>query len=135
MLPDSLPDLVDRYVQAWNQPDADCRRVELGALYNQDASLVTQSAEFVGLSAVVEHISQVFDEFIGSGRYLFRSGGAIAHHRCVLFRWEMTDASSGSLVDAGMNALLLSLDGKITGDYQFVLGIESSIGPLATLAP
>lgn len=134
MLAESLPDLVDRYVRAWNQTDADRRRVELEDLYSEDAHLVTQSEELVGIEAVVEHVGQVFDEFIGSGRYLFRSGGAVAHHQCVLFRWEMTKASDGALADAGMNTFLISADRKITADYQFVLGVHSSIGPLAAFA-
>jgi hypothetical protein len=43
----------------------------------------------------------------------------------------MVDVDSGNLADAGMNMFLLGADGRIDGDYQFVLGVESSIGQLA----
>lgn len=128
---DGLVDLVDRYVQAWNEPDAGQRRLALAALYSLDGSVTTQSDTHEGIEAIAAHITDVYDQFIGSGRFRFQGGGAISHHGCVLFRWEMVDNDSGALADAGMNLFLLEIGGRIRGDYQFVLGVESSIGDLA----
>jgi hypothetical protein len=126
-----LVNLVDRYVHAWSEPEAECRRSALAALYTSDGRVVTESSAFDGISAVIGHIEDVYEQFIGSGRYGFRSGGALCHHDCLLFRWEMVETDSGELADAGMNLLLLTSDGRIEADYQFVLGVESSIGDLA----
>ena len=73
-------------------------------------------------------MAEVYDEFIAPGRYRFSSGGAVGHHDCILFRWEMREAASGELADAGINLFLLSAAELIAGDYQFVLGVDSSIG-------
>ena len=127
----ALEDLIERYVRAWNDPDTERRTRVLETLYTDDGSVVTQSNLFEGLEAVIGHIDDVFDEFIGSGRYVFRSGGVVGHHHCVLFRWELVERDNGQLADAGMNTLLLSPQGRIAGDYQFVLGIDSSIGSMA----
>jgi hypothetical protein len=125
-----LTDLMERYVQAWNETDA-LRRPALEALYTPDGRVVTQSHVFEGIEPIIAHIAKVNDEFIASGRFRFQSGGALAHHSCVLFRWEMVEAQRGGLADAGMNLFLLAADGRIDGDYQFVLGVESSIGHMA----
>lgn len=123
-----LNELVQRYVTAWNEPDPQHRSQELGKLYASDGCVVTQSGSFVGMKEVAEHIGAVHKEFIGSGRFRFKSGGAIGHHDCVLFRWEMLDVKTGGLADAGMNLFLLTGEGRIVGDYQFALGVDSSIG-------
>jgi hypothetical protein len=126
-----------RYVDAWNDPDPVHRSVELGCLYSDDAQIVMGTDVFIGLDAVVAHMTEVFEQFIAPGRYRFGTGGVVAHHDCVLFRWELRDAASGELADAGMNCFLLSEDGRIADDYQFTLGVDSSIGThaAATLLP
>jgi hypothetical protein len=121
-------DLDERYVLAWNEADPEVRRVELEALYSDRGCIVTQSSESNGIDEVIAHVGHVFEQFIGTGRYVFRSGGSVRHHQCVLFRWEMVDAASGELADAGMNLFLLTADGRVEDDYQFALGIDSSIG-------
>lgn len=121
-------DLVERYVRAWNEADPEARRVELKSVYSDQGSIVTQSTESNGIDEVIAHVSNVFEQFIGTGRYVFRSGGSVRHHHCMLFRWEMADATTGELADAGMNLFLLAADGRVEGDYQFTLGTESSIG-------
>ena len=128
-------DLIPRYVDAWNQPDSDHRRAELTALYADDGCIATQSGVCRGVEAIVSHVGEVYDQFIGSGRYRFTGGGAVAHHDCVLFRWEMRAASSDDLADAGMNFFLIADDGRIAADYQFTLGVDSAIGSAAPGRP
>ncbi len=119
-------DLTERYVDAWNDPDPVHRRSELASIYAGDGRIVTQGGVFAGIDALTEHVGHVYDEFIAPGRYRFAGGGAVGHHCCVLFRWELREAARGNLADAGMNLFLLSATGLIEGDYQFVLGVNSS---------
>ena len=120
--------LMPRYVDAWNEPDPTRRRAGLASLYEGDGQIVTQSGVFAGMDAIAAHVGQVYEQFIAPGRYRFASGGAVGHHDCVLFRWEMREPETDELADAGMNLFLISAAGLIAGDYQFVLGTDSSIG-------
>jgi hypothetical protein len=126
--------LIARYVDAWNDSDPVRRRSELASLYAEDGSIVTQGGVFAGIDAVIRHVAEVYDEFIAPGCYRFSSGGSVGHHDCVLFCWELREAASGELADAGMNLFLLSATGLIMGDYQFVLGVHASIGPAGSVA-
>jgi hypothetical protein len=121
-------DLIPRYVDAWNDPDPVRRRAGLASVYAGDGRIVTQGGVFAGIDAITGHVAQVHDQFIAPGRYRFASGGAIGHHDCILFRWEMWEEASTELADAGMNMFLVSAGGLIVGDYQFTLGVDSSIG-------
>jgi hypothetical protein len=132
---DPLHELVHRYVHAWNHPHASHRRAELTALYTRDGCIATHREVFAGIDAMVGHVSDVFDQFIAPGRFRFASGGAVRHHDFVLFRWEMRESSGDELADAGMNFFLMARDGRIAGDYQFTLGVDSAIGSHASIAP
>lgn len=131
----SLQELIPRYVDAWNDPDPVHRRIALTSIYADDGRIVMRTGVFAGIDAVVEHVTEVFGQFIAPGRYRFATGGAAAHHDCVLFRWELREAASGEVADGGMNLFLLAPDGRIAGDYQFALGADSSIGSGALIAP
>lgn len=124
----TINDQVNRYADVWNEPDPHRRREELETLYTESACLLTRNSVSTGFEPVVAHIAAVYDEYIGPGRYRFQCGGVVAHHNCVLFRWEMVDAASRELADAGMATFLFSPDGRIEADYQFATGVDSSIG-------
>jgi hypothetical protein len=130
-----LQELIPRYVDAWNDPDPAHRRIALASLYADDGRIVMRTGVFAGIDAVIEHVTEVFGQFIAPGRYRFATGGAAAHHDCVLFHWELRDAASGELADGGMNLFLLSPEGRIADDYQFAMGANSSIGSRDLIMP
>jgi hypothetical protein len=112
------------------------RHTELTSLYREDGSIVTaQGGAFAGIAAVVGHVGEVFDQFITTGRCRFATGGAVSHHDGALFRWEMRDTGTGELADAGMYFFRLSPEGRIVDDYQFTLGVDSSIGSHPQVVP
>jgi hypothetical protein len=121
-------------VTAWNDPDPDSRRPELERLYAGNGHIVTQGGVYAGIDAIVRHVAEVHEEFIAPGHYGFASGGAVGHHDCILFRWEMRQTASGEVADAGMNLIMVSAAGLIAGGYQFALGGDSSIGTAGQLA-
>lgn len=131
----SIQELIPRYVDAWNDPDPAHRRTALASIYADDGRIVMRTGVFTGIEAVTGHVAEVFGQFIAPGRYRFATGAAVAHHDCVLFRWELRDTASGELADGGMNLFLLSPDGRIAGDYQFALGVDSSIGSGELILP
>lgn len=130
-----IQDLIPRYVAAWNDPDPVRRRAGLDSLYAADGSIVMANGVFAGIDAVAGHVEQVHEEFISARGYRFSCGGAVGHHDAILFRWEMREAADGELADAGMNLFVLSAAGLIASDYQFALGVDSSIGSAGSVAP
>jgi hypothetical protein len=109
---------LELYVDAWNEPDGERRRVAVKRLYADRAIIVTPSQEVDGGEAVLEHIGEVFAEFIGTRNRRFRCAASTAHHRHILLRWELTTPGL-SEVATGVNMLLLGQDGCIEADYQF----------------
>lgn len=109
--------LLDQYVAAWNEADPGRRRAAVGRLYADDGRVITPSVEVRGRDAVVEHIGDVFAEFIGSSGRRFRGIDSARNHRGLLLRWEL--AGDGQAVATGTNALLLGPDGRIEIDHQF----------------
>jgi kynureninase len=111
---------IERYVATWNEPDADARRAAVRELWADDARLVNGITEYSGQEAVVTAVAASHEEFVASQGFVFRAVDHSAHHRGVLFRWEMAPASGGVAVSAGVNFLLRGDDGRIQVDYQFL---------------
>ena len=117
-IPTDTTALLDRYVGAWNEADAERRRAAVGRLYAHRGRIVTPSVEVNGREAILEHIGEVFAEFIGSSEHRFRRTASTGHHRSLLLRWEMA-AGGRQVAGSGLNVLLLGPDGRIEADHQF----------------
>jgi hypothetical protein len=110
--------LLDRYVAAWNEADPERRRTAVTELYADDGRIVTPSIEVSGSEAIIEHIGEVFAEFVGASGHRFRRTGSTGHHRSLLIRWELTGGGQQA-AGAGLNVLILGRSGRIGADYQF----------------
>ena len=110
--------LLDQYVAAWNEADHERRRSAVGRLYADHGRIVTRIVEVNGGEAILEHIGDVFAEFVGSSENRFRLTASTGHHRSILLRWELT-ADGLPAAGSGLNVLLLGPDGRIEADHQF----------------
>ena len=54
-----LADLIDRYVDVWNEPDEDARRRSIERLWRPDGAHLTPTREAVGYDAIVARISLI----------------------------------------------------------------------------
>ncbi len=113
--------LADRYVAAWNEPDATSRLRAIAALWAPGALPPAGAREpggFGGLGRLV----------LGSSR---RNGGLdgvrfraarTARQRgdVVTFRWEMVLAGSETVLASGLEFLVVDDDGRILVDHPFV---------------
>ena len=111
--------LADRYVAAWNEPDAAKRSSAIAALWAPDAmgdkgprgyaSLTTLSPPKPGNSAGREGIR-------------FRAApSARLRGDVVTFRWEMLLAESETVLAGGLEFLIVDDDGRILADHPFAL--------------
>jgi hypothetical protein len=141
--PDSAPgspdDLARRYVALWNEPDAEARRVAIRQVWAPDGGQLTtppqeivEAARSVGFPApplavrghreLEARVTHAYEEFIGSGKYVFRAAGRAQRLGDVLtLRWEMVPAEGGDVAGAGLDFLTLDGDDRIRMDHQFVL--------------
>jgi hypothetical protein len=71
-----------------------------------------------GRPAIVEHIGEVFAQFVGASGHRFRRAGTTGHHQSLLIRWELTGGGQ-QVAGTGLNVLILGPDGRIGADYQF----------------
>jgi uncharacterized protein len=111
-------DLLDRYVAAWNEAEPGRRRAEVARLYADDARLATPSLEVRGGETILEHIGEVFNEFIGLSGRRFRRTASTRHHGGFLLHWELV-ADGQPVAASGFTVLLLGPDGRVQEDHQF----------------
>ena len=129
--------LAHRYVALWNEPDAGARRKAIQDLWTEDAvhlleppEEIVKRAEEIGVTATLEsrgheelvrRVTRAYDEFVAPGQFEFRPhGAAVALRDLVKLRWAMIPAGGGEPVALGIDLLLLTPDGRIHTDYQFV---------------
>ncbi|MGI5183835.1 hypothetical protein ACQEVZ_47035 [Dactylosporangium sp. CA-152071] len=133
-----LQQLIDRYVAVWGEPDPARRRAAVRDLWTGDAVHVLQAPlemrqaaaglgfgrlalEARGHDALESRVSRAYEEFVAPGGYVFRArGDADRLHDVVKFHWEMVPAGGGAPAGVGLEILVLSPDGRIAADYQFI---------------
>ena len=114
-------DLVNRYVELWNETDEEKRRKAIAELWTVDASHFSPSLEAHGHAALERRIRSAHERFVGHGRYVFTAIDNVdSHHGTVKFNWAMRPANGGDAVTIGFEFLLLDADGRIRVDYQFI---------------
>lgn len=111
-------DLLDRYVAAWNEADPERRRAAVGRLYSERALVVTPTLEVNGAEAILEHIGEVFAEYVAPGDHRFRCTASTGHHRSIVLHWELA-VERQPVAGSGLNILFIGPDGRIEADHQF----------------
>lgn len=129
-------ELADRYLAAWNEPDAAERRAAVEELLTEDAQHILQPTEEVlktvaglGLTTTFEahgrdeietRIRLAHEEFVAAGAGTFKRVGAAKRLRdMVKYDWALVDAE-GAAAGGGTGVLLLDGAGRIRRDYQFI---------------
>ena len=135
----SAAELVDRYFALWNESDPKRRGELIKGLWAEDGEQILQATEEargiaagpgVGTSAVFEvrghaeleaRVASAYDHWVASLGWSFRSRDDVDRvHDVVKFHWEAVDAD-GEVTGVGLNFLVLTADGRIQGDYSFVV--------------
>jgi hypothetical protein len=125
----TLTEFVDRYVAIWHEPDADLRRQGVTELWTPDGAHFIDSLTARGYDALVARVTQVYNDFIGTGDFVFRSAGeAAAHHDAAAFTWHMVPPGGGEIAAVGFDFFVLADDGRIRLDYQFTEPPQPSPG-------
>jgi hypothetical protein len=110
--------LADRYVAAWNEPDAAKRFSAIAALWAPDAPRRERGAR--GYGALAKLMSGAPEKDAGREAIRFRAAPSARLRRDVVtFRWEMLLGESETVLASGLEFLIVDDEGKILLDHPF----------------
>ena len=82
-----MQEIVERYLAAWNEKDAQRRRALVDALWTEDGSYTDPLADANGRAEIDGLIGAVQQQFPG---FVFTLGGPVdAHHEQARFTWHL----------------------------------------------
>jgi hypothetical protein len=131
-------DLVECYIELWNEPDQERRRTLVRALWAKGGRQVLkppveirERAAALGFpSATLEvrghdeldvRVARAYADFIAPGQFAFRLRDApVRLQDAIMFSWSMVRTDDGTPAGGGHEVLLVDDDGKICVDYQFI---------------
>jgi hypothetical protein len=116
-----VKEFVDRYVNIWNEPDAERRRQTVRELWQEDARHLVRTIEAVGHDGIELRVRTAYEKWVKEKGIIFRlRDGVDSHHETIKLRWEMLPAAGGEVISIGLDFLVLGGDGRIRTGYQFI---------------
>jgi SnoaL-like domain len=110
--------IVDGYIAAWNETDADRRRALVADAFADDASYIDPLMTGEGTDGITAMIGAAQQQFPGHRFQL--SAGPDAHHDRVRFAWKLV--GNGAPVAAGVDFATLAGDGRLRSVTGFLEG-------------
>ena len=106
----TLTDVVDAYIDMWNEEDADRRAELIRTAWADDARYRDPLLEADGHAGLGEMVVTVQGHY--PGHRFRRTSGVDAHHDVARFGWELV-APDGAVVVAGVDVATLADDGRL----------------------
>jgi hypothetical protein len=114
-------EIVTRYIEVWNETDADSRRRAVQTLWSSVGAEFVEGTAFRGHDELYVRISNAHEQFVASGQYTATAADDLSFHGDVLiFTIQLTTADQ----EVGWAArvfLLLDADGRIDEDYHLTV--------------
>jgi SnoaL-like protein len=106
-----LNNIVNRYIDAWNEQDAAARAALVAAVWTEDGSYVDPLMSGTGHEAIAAMIGGAQQQFPGHRFEL--SFGPDAHNDRVRFAWRLYGPEGGEPVAAGVDFATVADDGRL----------------------
>jgi hypothetical protein len=116
--------IVDGYIAAWNERDADSRRAIVAEAFADDATYVDPLMAGEGTDGISAMIGGAQEQFPGHRFEL--SAEPDAHHDRVRFAWTLLGADNGTPVAAGVDFATVADDGRLRAVTGFLEPVEAS---------
>jgi hypothetical protein len=114
--------LANRYVAAWNETDAECRRQAIQALWTADGKHFVDTRQAIGHDALQARITGSHEKNVTKAGYRFRAVQNARRLRdAITFHWQMLPQGRDEILATGLEILLVNAEDQILVDYQFVL--------------
>ena len=104
----STSNLIDRYCQAWSEPDATLRAELLGSVWAVGATYTDPSIHAANANELLVHIKKV--QARRPGAKVLRTSRVDEHHKIARFAWHVIQAD-GTVLPEGIDIALISPDG------------------------
>ena len=114
-----MRDLVERYIETWNEPALDARRAAVAELWADDGTYTDPLAAVRGHDEIAGLIGAVQAQFPGHVIRL-ADEGVDAHHGIGRFRWELVPATGGEPVVVGFDVAVTGEDGRLASVLGFI---------------
>lgn len=116
-------ELVERYLQTWNEPDADVRAKAVAEVWAENGTYTDPLASVQGHAGVLAVIAGAREQFPG---LVFRLTGAVdAHHDIARFTWELVSAGGGESLVEGFDVAVADGEGRLIAVYGFLNKVPS----------
>lgn len=102
-------DLVDRYCQAWSDPDPAARKALLAGVWSTNASYSDPTVFELDAAALLAHIARI--QLTRPGAKVVRSTAVDQHQTFARFGFQVVGAD-GAILREGMDIVTLSSDGS-----------------------
>jgi hypothetical protein len=113
-----MQEIIERYIAAWNEKDAQRRRGLVDSLWAADGSYTDPLADAHGreeIDGLIGAVQQQFPDFV------FTLGGPVdANHNQARFTWHLGSAAGGEPVVIGFDVAVLGEDGQIRSVHGFL---------------
>jgi hypothetical protein len=112
-----LAAIIRRYIDSWNQPDAEARRGAIAEIWAPDGTYTDPLADVRGHEAIDAVIAGAQGMFPG---HVFTLAGEVdAHHGVARFGWELVPAGGGEPLVVGFD-VAVATDGRLRSVYGFL---------------
>ena len=118
-----MQDIIERYIECWNQTDAAARRALIDSVWAADASYTDPLADVRGRDAIDVVIGAVQAQFPG---LVFSLGGPVdANHNQARFTWHL-GPDGGEAIVIGFDVAVTDDSGRIAAVYGFLDKVPAS---------
>ena len=111
MTTDTITNVIDTYIAAWNERVPERRRALVAAAFADDATYLDPMMSGAGGDELDALIAGAQDQFPGH-RFVLH-GAPDAHHDAVRFSWRLEPAAGGDAVAIGHDFGTLAGDGRL----------------------
>ncbi|WP_213455886.1 nuclear transport factor 2 family protein [Rhizomonospora bruguierae] len=111
-------EIVDRYLDAWNETDPDKRAAAVARTWTADATYTDPLAAVAGHDGIAAVIAGAREMFPGLRFTL--AGPVDAHHDVVRFTWHLAPEGGTEPVAVGFDVAVLAEDGRIRAVHGFL---------------
>jgi hypothetical protein len=105
-----ITNVIDDYIAAWNEGDAERRRELVARTFTDDAHYVDPLVSSEGTNGIAAMIGAVQEQYAGH-RFVL-AAGPDAHHDCVRFTWQLK-APDGGHVATGIDFGTIDGEGRL----------------------